>query len=159
MGCFNTAPLEYRDALRLMRNLEPSRQNYCLLLLFEDFFSPWHVLLLERSQLLCYNCRCFCSYVHFKIERAQSCGCCQFKTSKEKNLCLFFIEMGLKCATFLPDECTDSAEMLTYIMTELSAHSLHPSWHIYTSASAPDQTSRTSKTSIFFHFGNLYKCL
>lgn len=37
------------------------------------------------------------------------------------------IEMGLKCATFLPDECTDSAEMLTYIMTELSAHSLHPS--------------------------------
>lgn len=127
MGCFNTAPLEYRDALRLMRNLEPSRQNYCLLLLFEDFFSPWHVLLLERSQLLCYNCRCFCSYVHFKIERAQSCSCCQFKTSKEKNLCLFFIEMGLKCATFLPDECTDSAEMLTYIMTELSAHSLHPS--------------------------------
>lgn len=41
MGCFNTAPLKYRDALRLMRNLDPSRQNYCLLLLFEDFFSPW----------------------------------------------------------------------------------------------------------------------
>ncbi len=60
-----------------------------------------------------------------------------------------FIEMGLKCATFLPDECTDSAEMLTYIMTELSAHSLHPSWHIYTSASAPDQTTHMSEKTVF----------
>lgn len=104
--------------------------EHCLLLLFDDFFfHSLAVLLLECSQLSCYNFRCFGSYVHFKIERAQYCGCCQFKTLKEKKkkLCVFLIEMGLKCVTFLPDECTDSAEMLTYIMTELSAHSLHPS--------------------------------
>lgn len=162
MGCFNTAPLKYRDALCLMRNLDPSRQNIAYFCYLMTFFSTlwlsyywnvlnYHVTILDVLVLMCilksrgHNIAVAVSSRHWR--------------KKKKKLCVFLIEMGLKCVTFLPDECTDSAEMLTYIMTELSAHSLHPSWHIYTSASAPDQTSHTSKNSIFFHFGNLYKRL
>lgn len=140
MGCFNTAPLKYHDALRLMRNLDPSRGKYSILLLFEDFFFYYNFFFYSGSLI---TGKFSVIMLQFQIDFALMCiflnregtilpflsvrdaaGKDPLRDRKEFEC---FIEMGLKCATFLPDECTDSAEMLTYKMTELSAHSLHPS--------------------------------